>query len=80
MQLAIGSEVYVGEFTGEIGEGGDCRQIDVTGLTPVMMEANRVYAGNVCCLHESIPVVETCMRTMVRLNVPGWTPSRISLG
>lgn len=33
-----------------------------------------VYAGNVSMLHESLPVAETCERTVVRLNVPGWTP------
>lgn len=25
-------------------------------------------------LHESTPVVESCNRTLVRINVPGWTP------
>ena len=64
---------YTGEFEGPIGEGGDCSHVDLTTLNQFRMKNNLVYAGNVCCLHESIPVEEDCYRSLVRLNVPGWS-------
>ncbi len=66
---------YEGTWEGQAGPGGDCQHIDLTGLRKIPCESNRVYAGNVCMLHESMPVPEDCLRTVVRLNVPGWTPS-----
>lgn len=63
----------VGTFVGPIAEGGDCSALDLSGLDEIRMDANRVYAGNVTCLHESLPVETECQRTLVRLNVPGWT-------
>jgi hypothetical protein len=65
---------YTGEFEGVIGDGGDCSHIDISGLSAFRMMSNQVYAGNVCCLHESIPVEQDCLRSLVRLNVKGWTP------
>lgn len=65
---------FVGEYVGPVGEMGDCAEVDVSGLDTLEMVAGRVYAGNVCCLHESLPVAADCLRTVVRLNVPGWTP------
>jgi hypothetical protein len=69
-----GCKGYTGVFEGPIGEGGDCEAIDLSRTTPFVMRPNIVYAGNVCCLHESIPMDEERERTLVRLNVPGWTP------
>lgn len=68
------SRAFVGVFSGEPGEGGDCRHIDLAGLRAVTLQAGRAYAGNVTMLHESVPVNEDCLRTLVRLNVPGWSP------
>ncbi|WP_298848879.1 hypothetical protein [uncultured Salinicola sp.] len=65
---------FVGAFEGAIGDMGDCAHIDISDLAVLPMEAGRVYAGNVSCLHESLPVVTNCLRSLVRLNVPGWTP------
>lgn len=65
---------YRGEFEGPIGEGGDCSHVDLETLNPFLMDEGKVYAGNVTCLHESIPVNTECYRTLVRLNTPGWSP------
>lgn len=67
---------FVGEYVGPVGEMGDCASVDVSGLEEMPMHAGRVYAGNVCCLHESLPVAADCLRTVVRINAPGWTPTR----
>lgn len=61
----------VGEYSGVIGEGGDCSHLDLSGLTELLMQPNKVYVGNVTFLHESLPVLADCERTVVRLNVPG---------
>ncbi len=66
---------YAGAWDGDVGTGGDCQHVDLSGLTPVTFESNRVYAGNVWMLHESVPVRKDCLRTVVRRNVPGWSPS-----
>lgn len=68
------AEGYVGTYEGPIGEMGDCGHVDVSSLAVLPMEAGRVYAGNVNCLHRSLPVARSCRRSLVRLNVPGWTP------
>ena len=65
---------FLGAYRGNIGDGGDCSEIDTSGMTELPMMANQVYVGNVCCLHESLPVQEDCYRTLVRLNVLGWSP------
>lgn len=68
------ARALAGEFHGAPSEGGNCSHIDTNGLCEVMMHAGRTYAGNVTMLHESLPVARDCLRTLVRLNVPGWTP------
>lgn len=69
------AEGYLGTYEGPIGEMGDCAHIDISKLDVLPMEAGRVYAGNVNCLHQSLPVETSCRRSLVRLNVPGWTPA-----
>lgn len=69
------ARAFSGEFVGQPGEGGDCRHIDLSELAEVPLLAGRAYAGNVTMLHESMPVARDCLRTVVRLNVPGWSPS-----
>ena len=66
---------FVGSYEGAIGDMGDCAHIDISNLDVLPMQSGCVYAGNVNCLHESLPVAATCERTLVRLNVPGWSPS-----
>jgi hypothetical protein len=70
----IGCRAYDGIWQGEPGEGGDCSHIDLSNLSPVLMLPAQVYAGNVNMLHESLPMGADCLRTVVRLNVPGWAP------
>ena len=65
---------FEGEWTGTAGAGGDCSHVDTSGMKEIVLGANRVYAGNVTMLHESLPVGSDCVRTVVRLNVPGWEP------
>lgn len=66
---------YVGQYDEQsLGHGGDASHIRGQ-FDRIELEANRVYAGNVGMLHETVAVKNDCMRTVVRLNVPGWTPS-----
>lgn len=65
-----------GEYTCHIGDGGSVSHLRCYGAaTEVMLRANRAYAGNVTMLHESLPVERDCNRTLVRLNVPGYSPT-----
>lgn len=70
-----GARGYVGAYDGPIGEGGDCSHVDLQGLDQIELTAGRVYAGNVTALHESLPLIAGGQRSLVRLNIPGWSPS-----
>jgi hypothetical protein len=65
---------YEGEYDGIPSHGGDCSHIDTRGMRETFMRSGVAYAGNVCMLHESLPIAQDCLRTVVRLNVPGWSP------
>lgn len=69
------SRAFSGEYSGQPGDGGDFSHLDLTGLEERTLLAGRIYAGNVTMLHESLPVVTNCQRTLVRLSVPGWEVS-----
>lgn len=72
----LGCAAYVGAYEGVPGEGGDCDHVDTGGLMKVDLEPGRVWAGHTLnMLHESLPVARDCMRTVFRLNVPGWIPA-----
>lgn len=62
---------YLGEWTGAIGNGGDCSKVDLSGMTEILLEANKAYKGNVGFLHESTPIHVPTQRTLVRLNLKG---------
>jgi len=64
----------IGDFNGLPADGGDCSHIDVSDMDEVRLLAGYAYAGNVTMLHESLPVARDCARTLIRLNVPGWSP------
>lgn len=64
----------IGAWKGKVGKGGDCSKIDTSCLKSIVLKGHTVYAGNVSMLHESIPVAHECARTLVRLNIPGWSP------
>ena len=63
---------YVGEIDGEPLEGGDCSHLDLSTAMRVPIIAGKAYAGNVTMVHESLPVERDSLRTLVRLNVPGF--------
>lgn len=69
-----GCEALIGRYSGDIGDGGDCSGIDLSGLHRLTMDPSTVFAGNVCMLHQSLPMHAPTQRTLVRLNVPGWSP------
>jgi hypothetical protein len=71
----LGCRAYVGDFARGPRSGGNCAHLSVAALDAIDMEPGRVYAGNVTMLHESLPVLNDVERTVVRLNVPGWSPS-----
>ncbi len=66
---------YIGDVKGEIKSGGDCSDMDLSLTNRVPLLAGKAYAGNVFMVHESLPVEFDCLRTLVRLNVPGWEPT-----
>ncbi len=63
-----GCKVYRGEFEGIIGEGGDCRNIDVSHLENEVMANNNVYFLNALGIHEGLVIKETVNRSLVRIN------------
>ncbi len=67
-----GCRAYAGSFNGVPASGGDCAHVDLSGLEVVDCRPHRVYAGNVTMLHESLPIESGALRSLVRLNVPGW--------
>ncbi len=67
---------FTGVCDGIIGEGGNCSLVDLSKMDVVPFDAGYCYAGTVGTLHESLPVAVECTRTVVRLNIPGWVPSR----
>lgn len=64
-------QAFVGTFDGIPNEEGDCSHIDLSGGNVVQMQAGVIYRGNVTMIHESLPVINDCLRTVIRLNVPG---------
>jgi hypothetical protein len=67
------ARAFDGSFVGQPGVGGDCTHIDLSGLREIPMLSGYAYAGNVTMLHESVPMAFDCERTLVRINVPGWS-------
>lgn len=68
------SRALSGYFEGLPGDGGDCSHINTSEMMEHRLACNTVYAGNVLMLHESLPLSIDCQRSLVRLNVPGWSP------
>ena len=71
----FGCVAFTGNYEELPQDKGDCAHIDTSGLKRVEMAPNVVWAGHcLTMLHESVPVKRDCLRTVVRLNVQGWTP------
>lgn len=62
---------YIGDWEGDLGDGGDCSNVDLSNLEQIMLESNIAYRGNVGFIHESLPVKKEVFRTLVRLNLKG---------
>lgn len=60
---------YVGEWKGNLKEGGDCSDINLSNLEKIILEENFCYKGNVTFIHESIIIPQEIPRTLVRLNL-----------
>jgi hypothetical protein len=67
---------FDGTFEGPIRAGGDCRQVANLVGEPVINRANVAYEGNVTMLHQTLPMLTDVQRTVVRLSVPGYSPTR----
>lgn len=66
-----GCRAFVGDYDGEVvGDGGDCAAVSIIGMESVPMKPGVAYHGDAATLlHESVACVESCERTVVRLNV-----------
>jgi len=71
----LGAMAYAGEFDAEIGPGGEV-ETDVSRMDFVPLTPGVAWAGNVTMLHESVPVEKTALRTLVRINAPGYAPAK----
>lgn len=61
---------WVGDFTGEPDQGGNCEAIDLTGMDSFLLKPNTLYLANSTCIHESIPIMEKVKRQLFRLTLP----------
>lgn len=66
---------WKGLYEGDAANGGDCDHIDRSKMEEIILKPYTSYQGNVTMLHESLPMPFDCQRTLVRLNIPGWSPS-----
>ena len=63
----------VGEYRRNFLEdwrGGDCSDLNVQGMSAIMLQANRAYHMHVMTLHESLVITEPVKRTLIRINAP----------
>jgi hypothetical protein len=62
-----GCQVYEGDIIGEIGQGGCCANVDVSGLKTEIMKPNDVFYLNALGIHESIPIKQDAHRSLIRI-------------
>lgn len=65
------SRALVGRFCGVPDAEGSCEALDLSCGESRLLQAHRAYVGTAETVHESLPVAESCQRTLVRLNIPG---------
>lgn len=66
----LGCAAYVGRFDGTPGDGGDCSHVDLRGGARVELLPGVAWRGETgSLLHESLPLLQSGTRTVVRLNV-----------
>lgn len=69
----MGCRGYVGSYAQKARDKGDCSHVDLSGLIAVDFEPYRCYSGHaLTMLHESVPLAQDALRTVVRLNVAGY--------
>jgi hypothetical protein len=61
-------KVWKGEFEGEIGEGGDCKNINLSSLESEIMPPGEVFYLNPLGIHESLKISGNINRTVIRIN------------
>jgi len=61
-------KVYKGLYNGEIGEGGDCSNIDISTLKSEIMKPNDVYFINALGIHEPLVIEQKVNRSLIRVN------------
>ncbi len=70
-----GCEAWDGEWGGRAGAGGDCSEVPIASLSRRRMVSGVAWLGETgSLLHSALPLPERALRTVVRLNVPGWSP------
>lgn len=65
---------WLGEFSDEPEQGGNCSHIDTSSLKEIMLDANKLYWGNSTFIHESLPVAENVYRQLIRITLPADSP------
>lgn len=65
---------YIRDFVAD-WRGGDCADLETYGLDSLILKGGLVYQMDIWTLHESLPVLEPVRRTLVRINVPTWSPT-----
>ena len=71
----FGAMGYNGTYCALPNKDGSFDDLDLGKLCAMPMWPGSAYAGDaLTMLHESIEIPRRCQRTLVRLNVVGWTP------
>jgi hypothetical protein len=71
----MGCRGFEGEWHGRFGNGGDCSDVSAETRVGVDFEPGRAWFGETgAMLHESVPLQQDALRTVVRLNVTNWQP------
>lgn len=69
----LGCAAYQGSWFGDVQHDGDCSVVSIKGMDRRLLQPGFVWAGDTATmLHESIPLLTDCERTVVRINVQGW--------
>lgn len=63
-----GCAAYKGIYDGQIGEGGNCSNINTSNLNKEIMKPNEVYYVNSLGIHESLKINEKVNRSLIRIN------------
>lgn len=68
------ARALIGDYTRDFvadWRGGDCAELDTTGLDEMILQGGLSYNMDVFTLHESLPVQAQMKRTVIRINARG---------